>query len=118
MSIRTEKVASTIKKILVRPISDLAREYYPGALVTVTSVRLSPDLKTAKVYLSFYGRDVSPGTIIDKLEEKKSHIRAEVGAKIKLRFTPDLRFFIDDTLDQIEHIQDLLNSVKKEDKPE
>lgn len=118
MSIRTEKAASTIKKILATPIGDFAREYYPGSLVTVTSIRLSPDMRLAKVYLSFFGNSISPGAFIEMLEEKKGYIRSIIGSKVRLRFTPDLKFFIDDTLDQIEHIQSLLDSVKKNEKPE
>jgi ribosome-binding factor A len=118
MSIRTEKVASTMKKILAMPIGDFAREYYPGSLVTVTSVRLSPDLRLAKVFLSFFGQNISPGAFIEILEDKKGYIRSIVGSKVRLRYTPDIKFFIDDTLDQIEHIQSLLDSVKKTENPE
>ncbi len=118
MSIRTEKAASTIKRIMAKPIGDLAGEYYPGSLVTITSIRLSPDMRLAKVYLSFYGKSISPGAFIDILTEKKGYIRSVIGAGIRLRFTPDLKFFIDDTLDQIEHIQSLLDSVKKSGNPE
>jgi len=111
MSIRAEKVASVIKRLIAKPISDLAHELSAG-LVTVTSVRLSPDLQVAKVYLSIYNGSMSPGLFLSHIEEKKGHIRAIVGANLKLRMTPELRFFLDDTLDQIEHIQTLLKNVK------
>ncbi len=118
MSIRSEKVASEIKKALVKPVSDLVSELYHGALVTVTSVRLTRDLRLAYVYLSFYGNNISPGEFIEILENKKSSIRAHIGSSVRLRFVPDLKFFVDDTLDQMEHIQDLLDSVNKKNNNE
>lgn len=110
MSIRTEKVASVIKRALVNPVSDLAHEYGAG-LVTITSIRLSNDLHVAKVYLSIYGGKIGPGEFITFLENSKGMLRSHVGKHIRLRLTPDLRFFLDDTLDQMEHIQKLIDSV-------
>lgn len=111
MSIRTDKVSSLIKRVLAKPITDLANEHKAG-LVTVTAVRTSPDLKIAKVYLSIYGNKIAPGSFLDILESEKGKIRHEMAKEVRLRFTPDLKFFLDDTLDQIEHIQRLLDSVK------
>lgn len=116
MSIRTEKVAGEIKRTLAKPISDLANELSAG-LATITAVRVSPDLKNAKVYVSLYGHKMAPSTFISHLESHKGKLRHIVGAQIRLRTTPDLRFFIDDTLDQIEHIQKLLDSVKDDLSP-
>ena len=116
MSIRTEKVAGEIKRTLAKPISDLANEYSAG-LVTITAVRISPDLKSAKVYVSLYGHKMAPSTFIEHLESHKGKLRHIVGTQIRLRATPDLKFFIDDTLDQIEHIQRLLDSVKSDLEP-
>ncbi|MCK5742368.1 MAG: ribosome-binding factor A, partial [Chlorobi bacterium] len=53
MSIRTEKVAGLIKEIIAEPINEKAREFSAG-LVTVTSVRMTPDLHLAKVYISIF----------------------------------------------------------------
>ena len=116
MSLRAEKVGSVIKRVLVNPITDLASEYSAG-LVTVTSVRMSPDLSIAKVYLSIFKRKgAEPGVFLDILETNKGSLRTSVAKNLKLRHTPELRFFLDDTLDQMQHIQDLLNSVKVEEK--
>lgn len=118
MSIRTEKVASVIKRALSEPLRELASEHLPGGLVTITSVRTSKDLRIANIYLSIFGKDVSPGKFLTLLENKKGMLRSTLGANVKLRFTPDLRFFLDDTLDQMEHIQDLLDSVHKKEPDE
>ena len=110
MSVRTEKVAAEIKKSLAETISEIAREENAG-LVTLTTVRISPDLKIAKLYISIYGSQKSPIGFINTLEKKQGWLRHILGAKIRLRFTPELRFYIDDTLDEIEHIQKVLDSV-------
>lgn len=111
MSIRTEKVASEIKKALAKPISDLATGLNAG-LVTLTTVRISPDLKIAKVYISLYAGNIPTAEFIDYLSSRQGYIRHILGTKIRLRYTPELKFFIDDTLDQIEHIQKVLDSAK------
>jgi ribosome-binding factor A len=113
MSIRTEKVASLLKRVLAAPINELARESAAG-LVTVTAVRLTPDLHLAKVYISCYGGKITNTAFISVLEGKKGELRSLVGSQVRLRLTPDLRFYIDDTLDQIDHIQKLIDIAKKD----
>jgi len=113
MSIRAEKVASEVKKFLVSPISDLASEHSAG-LATITAVRLSKDLQIAKVYLSVYGGKISPPKFIEVLEDNNKQIRYHIAAKLRLRRVPELRFFLDDTLNEMEHIQKLIDSIKSE----
>lgn len=111
MSIRSEKVSSVIKRVVVGPIDDLAREYRAG-LVTVTSVIVTKDLSIAKLYLSIYGgSECTPGEFITILEKNKGSIRSAIGRNVKLRITPEVRFYLDDTLDQIHHIQNLLKTI-------
>lgn len=114
MSIRAEKVGSTIKRYLAQPINEIANEKSAG-LATVTTVRMTPDLQIARVFVSIYGKGSSPGDFIQELENRKGELRKIIGKNLKLRRTPDLQFLLDDTLDQIEHIQDLLDSAKTGD---
>ncbi len=110
MSVRIERVASVIKRCLAGPVTDIAREISAG-MVTLTSVRVSADLQNAKVYISVFGGKVPPAALISALDRKKGELRHIVGREVRLRLTPDLKFFIDDTLDQMERIQKLLDSV-------
>lgn len=112
MSLRAERVASVIKRALAGPVAELANTKNYG-LATVTSVKMSPDLQISKIYISLYGKQ-SPAAFIKLLESKSSELKSVIAKKVRLRRTPELRFFIDDTLDQMEHIQDLLDSVKKD----
>jgi ribosome-binding factor A len=113
MSIRTEKVASVIKKALAQPVSDIAYELAAG-LVTITAVRLSKDLHIAKIYVSLFGGKVGPGEFIDELDNRKQELRMYVAHNVRLKFAPELRFYLDDTLDQIDHIQRLLRNIEQD----
>lgn len=113
MSIRAEKVGSTIKKELAEPISRLGTELLKG-LITLTSVRMSPDLQIAKLYISVFGKSVSVGEAIETLENNASFLKQIIAKKLRLRYVPELKFYLDDTLDKMEHIQDLLDSIQSD----
>jgi ribosome-binding factor A len=115
MSIRAERVAGEIQKVLSEPIAELARENKAG-IATVTSVRMSPDLQIAYVYVSVYGGKISPQAFMNIIETVKPELRQLVGSKVRLRLTPELRFFYDDTFDKIERIEQLLKEAKDSNK--
>ncbi len=117
MSIRTEKVASVIKKALAKPLTDLAYEANAG-LATLTSVKVTNDLQIAKLYISVYGGKITPLEFLAFVEKRKGELRSHVASNVRLRFVPELRFYLDDTLDQIDRIQDLLDSIDKKDTEE
>lgn len=114
MSIRTERVASVIKEeigaILIREYNDPAYGF-----ITVTDVRVTPDLKLAKVMFSIMGAaDVQKKTMA-MLERERSHLRGMVGRKLTLRYTPDLQFYHDTTMDRVHRINTLINEIHKND---
>jgi ribosome-binding factor A len=110
MSIRAEKVASTIKRELAEPISRIGTEKYKG-LVTLTTVKMSPDLQIAKLYVSIFGKGLSVGEVIEGLENDTSELKQYIAKNLRLRYVPELKFYLDDTLDKMDHIQELLDSV-------
>ena len=110
MSIRTERVASLIKEEIG---SFLVREYGDNThgFTTVTDVRMTPDLKIAKVYFSIFGNpDVREKTMA-MLEDDKAQIRKLVGSHLRIKFTPALQFYLDDTLDQVDRINTLIKKI-------
>lgn len=115
MSLRSEKVSSQIKKVLTKPIDEISKEFNAG-LITVTTVRLTEDLQTAKVYISILGEKISPSKLLAAIEDRKGKLRHYIGKNIRLRYTPDLKFFLDDTLDKMAHIQKLIDNVRKNTK--
>jgi len=115
MSIRTERVAGEIQKVLSEPIAELARENKAG-IATITSVRMSPDLQIAYVYVSIYGGKISPQAFMNIIEMAKPDLRQIVGSKVRLRLTPELRFFYDDTFERIEKIEKLLKEANSKER--
>ena len=113
MSYRIEKINSLIKEelslIFLNKIQDPAL-----GIVTITGVKVSPDIRTAKVYISVYQKEMRE-EILEKINGLKGLIRSQLAHRIKLRRVPDLAFFIDDTLDYVEKIENLFNKIKKND---
>jgi ribosome-binding factor A len=114
MSIRTERVASLIKETVGVIVS---REYSGTqfGFITVTEVRMSPDLKIAKVYFSIFGPAEKQAATMAMLEEQKQHIRGEVAHRVRLKFAPALQFYHDATMDEVDRINKLLNKIHEDD---
>lgn len=82
--------------------------------LTITNVKVSPDLKQAKIYISVFEREKRE-LVLDKIQSKVGFIRAELAQRIRIKFTPELKFFLDDTLDYVEKIEGLIDKIHKED---
>lgn len=108
-STRQLKVARELQRDLAEIIRGKGMAVFAGSMVTVSEVRISPDLSIAKVFVSIFpsgkGREV-----LGILEENKRAIRGELGRKVasQLRIVPELDFLLDTTLDYAEHIDELL----------
>ena len=81
----------------------------PGVLVSVTRVRISPDLSICTANLSVFPSERGE-EIINNIQANEKQIRYELGTRVRnqLRIIPELRFFIDDSLDYLEKIDELL----------
>jgi len=81
-----------------------------GVLVSVTSVRMSPDLSLSKAYLSIFPSEKGK-EILDNINLHKKSVRYELGLRIgkQVRRIPELAFFLDDSLDYLDNIDHLLN---------
>jgi ribosome-binding factor A len=107
--IRHEKIASMLKRELATIFQREAIALFNGKFITVTIVRMSPDLGSARVFLSILGSDsveADLALIRDQTWKIKRMIAATAGKH--LRKLPDLSFFIDDSLDYYEEIDGLL----------
>lgn len=108
-STRMLKIARLIQKELAEYFREAGRELGKGNLISVTVVRVSPDLGLAKVYLSIFPSAQAP-VVLKTLEDQSKSIRYELGKKIakQVRHIPELRFYLDDSLDYAQRIDDLL----------
>ena len=108
-SIRQNKVSRLIQRDLSEMFQYECKEYALGAMLSITTVRVSPDLSYAKIYISVFPSS-SVDAVMKSLEENNKNIRFILGKKVgkQMRIIPELRFFVDDSLDYIDKIDQLL----------
>lgn len=103
---------SKIARLIQKELSDIFQrqtQYTHGVLVTVSTVRISPDLSIVRAYLSIFPSDKGE-EIIKNINDNQKSIRYEIGQRMRhqLRIIPEFKFFIDDSLDYIDRIDELL----------
>lgn len=106
---RQLKIASLLYRELSIIFQQELKTLSAGAFVTVTKVTVTPDLSAAKVYLSIFGKPEKP-EILEGYRQRSREIRGLMGNKVRhqLRVIPELFFYVDDSLDYIEKIDNLL----------
>ena len=99
------QIQKDVAEILLKEGASLVR----GVMASVTTVRVSPDLNYAKIYFSIFPFDKS-AEVMRTLEENNWMIRRALGQRIRnqVKSVPELQFFLDDSLDYIDHIDALL----------
>lgn len=113
---RQAKIARLLQKELSEIFrADTARMH--GVIVSVSAVRVSPDLSTARVYLSVFPSAKAP-EIIESINARTKTVRYDLAQRVRfqLRRTPELSFYLDDTLDYLENIDNLLGTNSTQDK--
>ncbi len=113
MTHRLNRVSSLIKEELSLIFLHKVRDEVFGT-ITVTNVKMSPDLRHTKVYLSVYEKD-KRNEVLEKVNEIKGMIRSELASRVRIRFVPELHFFIDDTLDYVEKMEGLFKRIHSGD---
>ena len=110
-STRQKKVARLIQKEVADIFLRKGKDYAHGKMISITKVRVSPDLSYAKIYLSIFPSE-NHNDILRVVQDHSHKIRFDLGHKVRsqLRIVPDLAFFIDDSLDYIDKIDKLLKS--------
>ncbi|MCR5365755.1 MAG: 30S ribosome-binding factor RbfA [Prevotella sp.] len=105
---RQNKIARLLQKELSVIFQEQTRSLH-GVMVSVTRVKISPDLSVCTAYLSIFPSEKAD-ELIQNITKNEKQIRYELGTRVRyqLRIIPELRFFIDDSLDYIERIDELL----------
>ena len=108
-STRQLKVAKELQKEMAEIIRSKGMAAFGGALVSVSGVKVSPDLSVAKIYVSVFPSDKAE-PVMEALTENNKALRGELGAKVgkQLRIVPEIIFYLDSSLDYVEHIEELL----------
>ena len=108
-STRQLKIAKLLQKEMATILQQLAREYFPGTLLSVSKVRVSPDLGVAKVFVSIFPI-VKTKEVEEFISFNQNKIRGSLGRSVgnQLRVTPELMIYTDDSLEYEENIERLL----------
>lgn len=115
--LRAEKLQELIKQEISQIILQELKDPRIG-FVTVTQVTVTGDLREAKVYVSLMGNEKQVEDCWAGLQSSLGFIRREIGKRIRLRFTPEIAFALDKSLDYSAHIQELLLKVQKTEQRE
>jgi len=113
---RQKQVAGLLNKELCDIFQRMGISMIDGGMVSISGVKITPDLYEARVYLSFFKIPDSVATL-KKIQERSWEIKKELTTRVRhqLRSMPVLTFYIDDTLDYVEKIEELFKEIKKDD---
>ncbi|MBO9676129.1 MAG: 30S ribosome-binding factor RbfA [Sphingobacteriaceae bacterium] len=112
---RQQKFAGVLQEELAQVFQREGAAFLPNTLVTITRVRVSPDLAVAKVYLSFLNTN-NTTLSINTVNAHAGEIRYKLGSRIRhqVRVVPELTFFLDDTNEYVERMDHLFDKIAKE----
>ena len=113
LSQRQLRVGQEVRKVIAEAIEqgEVRSPEIAEAFITITQVIMSPDLKYATVYLmTLNGKNL--GVVLEQMQAEKWLFKKLVAAKLKLRYTPEINFRIDDTFDEVDRVNRLLNDPK------
>lgn len=111
MTLRNERV----RKELMREIADIIQKDIRGlsGLVSILDVEVSHDNSYAKVYYSVFGSEEQKQKSIESIEQHTSKIRYEIGKRIRLRLTPELRFIYDNSIERGSKVTEIIDKISR-----
>lgn len=114
---RQKQVGGLIQEEINLIFQRLGLSFVNGGMVSVSSVKITPDLLEARIYLSIFNA-AGKKEILKKIEDRHWEIKKDLAARVKhqLRRIPELKFYLDDTLDQVFKMEELFDKIKTEEK--
>ena len=114
---RQQKFAGVIQQDLAAIFQREGNNYLPNTMVTITKVRVTPDLAIARIFLSFFGNTNAP-LALQTIKLHASEIRYKLGSRIKdqVRIIPQLEFFVDDTSEYVDRMDKIFDKLSKEER--
>ena len=113
MTQRTDRVQKLARQVLGEAIHDLKDPRVGFA--TVTGVRVTPDLRHARVFVSVMGSEDERVQTMKGLESAKAHLRGELGRQMRMKYLPELTFELDTTPEAAEHVERLLRKIHEDE---
>ncbi|NLL04327.1 MAG: 30S ribosome-binding factor RbfA [Clostridiaceae bacterium] len=112
---RTVRISEEMKREISTIIQSELKDPRLSCMISVTSVNVTKDLRYAKVYVSIMGNDEEKKNALDGLKSAAGFIRREVGQRIQLRYTPEVQFELDNSIEHGAYISKLINDTVKQD---
>jgi ribosome-binding factor A len=114
---RQKQVGGLIQEEINGIFQRLGMSMMDGGMVSISAVKITPDLLEARIYLSLF-QVADKKAVMQKIEERAWEIKRELAASVKqqLRRIPELKFFYDDTLDHVFKMEEIFNQIKTENK--
>lgn len=111
---RQKQIGGLLNEELSSIFQRLGLNMMEGGMVSISSVKVTPDLLEARIYLSIFQADAK--AVLKRIEERKWEIKKELAAQVKqqLRRVPDLKLFLDDTLDNVFKMEEIFKEIKKD----
>jgi ribosome-binding factor A len=116
---RQKQVAGLIQEELNKIFQRFGLNMIDGGMVSISSVKITPDLLEARVYLSFF-QVADAKEALKKIQEKAGEIKRELGNRVRqqLRRIPEIKYFRDDTLDHVFRMEEIFKKISEEKKPD
>ncbi|KAE8698691.1 putative ribosome-binding factor A [Hibiscus syriacus] len=105
-----------VLQFAVLPDASLGADRYLSSLTTISDVEVSSDLQVVKVYVSVFGEERGKDIAVGGLKSKAKYVRSELGKRMKLRLTPEIRFIEDESLERGSRVIAILDKIKEEKK--
>ncbi|KAM7475081.1 hypothetical protein LguiB_022324 [Lonicera macranthoides] len=107
-------ITDNVLQCAVWPEAALGADMYLSSLTTISDVEVSSDLQVAKVYVSVFGDERGKDVAISGLKSKARYVRAQLGRRMKLRLTPEIRFIEDESIERGSRVIAILDRLKEE----
>lgn len=113
---RQKQIGGLINEELAGIFQHLSINFIDGGMVSISSVKITPDLLEARVYLSIFNAPDAKAAL-KKIEDRAWEIKKELAARVKhqLRRIPELKFYLDDTLDHVFKMEELFKQIKEDE---
>jgi ribosome-binding factor A len=111
---RIRRVAEQMKKDISIIIASEIKDPRVAGLTSITDVELSKDLRYASIYVSIFGSEAEKEETLQTLIRASGFIRSEIGRRIRLRYIPEINFYMDNSLEYGAHIERVIRSLKEE----
>ena len=105
---RSDRVSQEIKDIVSAILTNIILLKDSG-LITITKVNTSNNLRFSKIYISFIGNKIEPPELVNQMNRNINEYRYHLGKTLKLKYIPEIKFYHDNTLEEVEKINTLIN---------